>query len=50
MSENAYKLGREMVWSNTAGQYMRSFELARRQEAAVPRESVAAREFGHAAA
>jgi glycosyltransferase involved in cell wall biosynthesis len=50
MSENAYKLGREMVWSNTAGQYMRSFELARRQGTAVPRESVAAREFGHAAA
>jgi glycosyltransferase involved in cell wall biosynthesis len=50
MSENAYKLGREMVWSNTAGQYMRSFELARRQGAAVPRKSVAAREFGHAAA
>jgi glycosyltransferase involved in cell wall biosynthesis len=50
MSENAYKLGREMVWSNTAGQYMRSFELARRQGAAAPREWVAAREFGHAAA
>jgi len=50
MSENAYKLGREMVWSNTAGQYMRSFELARRQGTAVPREPVAAREFGHAAA
>ena len=50
MSDNAYKLGREMVWSNTAGLYMRSFELARRQGAAAPRESVAAREFGHAAA
>jgi glycosyltransferase involved in cell wall biosynthesis len=50
MSENAYKLGRTMVWSNTAGQYMRSFELARWQRAAVPNESVAAREFGHAAA
>jgi len=42
MSENAYKLGRAMVWSNTAGLYMRSFELARRQAAAAPRESVAA--------
>lgn len=31
MSRNAYKLGREMVWSNTAGLYMRSFELARQQ-------------------
>jgi len=26
MSDNAYKLGREMVWSNTARLYMRSFE------------------------
>jgi glycosyltransferase involved in cell wall biosynthesis len=42
MSENAYKLGRTMVWSKTAGLYMRSFELARRQAAAAPRESVAA--------
>jgi hypothetical protein len=31
MSENAYKLGRIMVWSNTAARYMRSFELARRR-------------------
>jgi glycosyltransferase involved in cell wall biosynthesis len=46
MSENAYKLGRTMVWSNTAGHYMRSFELARRQGAAAPRESVAASGFG----
>jgi glycosyltransferase involved in cell wall biosynthesis len=41
MSDNAYQLGRTMVWSNTAGLYMRSFELARRQAAAAPRESVA---------
>ena len=27
--KNAYKLGREMVWSNVAGLYLRSFELAR---------------------
>jgi glycosyltransferase involved in cell wall biosynthesis len=47
MSDNAYKLGREMVWSNTAGLYMRSFERARRQGATAPCESVAAREFGH---
>ncbi len=50
MSDKAYKLGREMVWSNTAGLYMRSFDLARRQAVAAPRPSVAAREFGHAAA
>jgi hypothetical protein len=36
-----------MVWSNTAGLYIRSFELARRQRAAAPRESVAANGFGH---
>jgi glycosyltransferase involved in cell wall biosynthesis len=30
MSDNAYKLGRTMVWSNTAQFYMRSFELAQR--------------------
>jgi len=34
MSDNAYKLGRSMVWSNTAGLYMGSFELAQRQRAA----------------
>jgi glycosyltransferase involved in cell wall biosynthesis len=50
MSDRAYKLGRAMVWSNTAGLYMRSFELARRLGAAVPRESLAARQVGHAAA
>jgi hypothetical protein len=27
--KNAYKLGREMVWSNVARLYMRSFELSR---------------------
>jgi glycosyltransferase involved in cell wall biosynthesis len=46
MSANAYKLGRTMVWSNTAGLYMRSFELARRLWAAAPRRSVAASGFG----
>jgi len=49
MSENAYKLGRIMVWSNTAARYMRSFELARRRGGGA-RESAAAREFGHVAA
>jgi hypothetical protein len=47
MSDHAYKLGRKMVWSNTARLYMRSFELARRQRAVAPSESVAARAFGH---
>jgi glycosyltransferase involved in cell wall biosynthesis len=46
MSENAYNLGRKMVWSNTALLYMSSFETARRQGAAALRESVAGREFG----
>jgi glycosyltransferase involved in cell wall biosynthesis len=46
MSNYAYKLGRNMVWSHTAGLYMRSFELARRQGAAALRESVAASAFG----
>jgi glycosyltransferase involved in cell wall biosynthesis len=46
MSDNAYKLGRTMVWSNTAGLYMRAFELARRQGAAVPRKSVVPSAFG----
>jgi glycosyltransferase involved in cell wall biosynthesis len=47
MSANAYKLGRTMVWSNTAGVYMGSFEEARRQGTAPPRESVASSRFGH---
>jgi glycosyltransferase involved in cell wall biosynthesis len=47
MSDNAYKLGREMVWSNVAARYMRSFELARRQAIAGPRHAVAANGFGH---
>jgi glycosyltransferase involved in cell wall biosynthesis len=44
MSDNAYKLGRSMLWSNTAGLYMGSFELAQRQR------TVAARKFAMAAA
>ena len=50
MRDNAYRLGREMVWSNIAGLYMRSFDLARRPWAAPRRESFAAREVSHAAA
>jgi glycosyltransferase involved in cell wall biosynthesis len=41
MSNNAYKLGRSMIWSNTAGLYMRSFELARRLERREPAAAVA---------
>ena len=46
MSANAYRLGRAMVWSNTAGLYMGSFEVARQQGIALPRKSVAASGFG----
>jgi glycosyltransferase involved in cell wall biosynthesis len=41
MRKNAYKLGREMVWSNTARLYWRSFELARLEGAALSRKSFA---------
>jgi hypothetical protein len=47
MSDNAYKLGRAMVWSNTAGLYMRSFRSGAAAGEAAPRESVAANGFGH---
>jgi len=39
--KNAYKQGREMVWSNVARLYMRSFELSRREGAARSRKSLA---------
>ena len=39
--KNAYKLGREMVWSNVARLYMRSFELSRIEGAARFRKSLA---------
>jgi len=41
MRKNAYKLGREMVWSNVARLYMRSFDLARLQGAVLSRKSFA---------
>ena len=41
MRKNAYRIGREMVWSNVAQLYMRSFELARLEGAAVSRKSLA---------
>ncbi len=49
ISDNAYRLGRKMVWSNTAGLYMSSFELARRRGAAPARELVSTSGFVHAA-
>ena len=45
MSDQAYKLGRAMVWSNTAGLYMNSFQTAR-QGAVAPRGFAAARSIG----
>jgi glycosyltransferase involved in cell wall biosynthesis len=41
MSDTAYRLGRKMTWSHTAGLYMQSFELARRQAAAPLRATAA---------
>jgi len=41
MRKNAYKLGREMVWSSTARLYWRSFELARLEGSALSRKSFA---------
>jgi glycosyltransferase involved in cell wall biosynthesis len=41
MRKNAYRIGREMVWSNVAQMYMRSFELSRTQGAARSRKSLA---------
>ena len=41
LRKNAYKFGREMVWSNVARLYMRSFELARLERAVLSRKSFA---------
>ncbi|MFA5975185.1 MAG: glycosyltransferase family 4 protein [Elusimicrobiota bacterium] len=38
MRKNAYKMGREMVWSNVAGSYMQSFEKARNERAGLTRK------------
>src|SRR6202167_1615377 len=38
--KNAYRIGREMIWSNVAQLYMRSFELSRLQGAALTRKSL----------
>jgi glycosyltransferase involved in cell wall biosynthesis len=41
MRKNAYKMGREMIWSKVAKLYMRSFELSRIEGAARSRKSLA---------
>ncbi len=41
--KNAYKIGREMVWSNVAQMYMRAFECSRLEMAALPRKFLATR-------
>jgi glycosyltransferase involved in cell wall biosynthesis len=40
MRKNAYRIGREMIWSNVAQLYMRTFELARLEGAAHSRKSL----------
>src|SRR5712692_7089072 len=43
MRKSAYRIGREMVWSNAAQMYMRSFELSRLEGAALSRKSLLAK-------
>src|SRR5580700_10715544 len=43
MRKNAYRIGREMVWSNVAQLYMRSFESSRTEGAALSRKSLIAK-------
>jgi glycosyltransferase involved in cell wall biosynthesis len=40
MRKNAYRIGREMIWSNVAQLYMHSFELSRLQAASLSRKSL----------
>ena len=40
MRKNAYRIGREMVWSNVAQLYMRTFESSRMEGAAASRKSL----------
>jgi hypothetical protein len=47
MSSKAYKLGRTMVWCQTALLYMDSFEVAQKQGTAVSHEALATNGFGH---
>ena len=48
MRKNAYKLGREMIWSNTARLYRQSFELARLEGAVLSRKSFATKTLDQA--
>jgi glycosyltransferase involved in cell wall biosynthesis len=48
MRKNAYKLGREMIWSNTARLYRQSFELARLEGAVQSRKSFATKTLDQA--
>ena len=48
MRKTAYKLGREMIWSNTARLYMRSFEQARIEGAVLSRKSFATKTLDQA--
>ncbi len=45
MRKNAYRIGRDMVWSNVALQYMHSFESSRLQGAARSLKSLASKTF-----
>jgi glycosyltransferase involved in cell wall biosynthesis len=40
MRKNAYRIGRQMIWSSVAHLYMRSFELSRLEGAALSRKSL----------
>jgi glycosyltransferase involved in cell wall biosynthesis len=41
MRKNAYRIGRDMIWSNVAQMYMRSFECSRMEKAGLSRKSLA---------
>src|ERR1700722_11404347 len=41
--KNAYRIGRDMIWSNVAQMYMRSFELSRTEGAARSRKYLSAK-------
>jgi glycosyl transferase family 1 len=43
MRKNAYRIGREMIWSNVGQLYMRSFESSRLEGAALSRKSLLAK-------
>jgi glycosyltransferase involved in cell wall biosynthesis len=48
LRKNAYKLGREMVWSNVAKLYMRSFDSARLERAQLSRKIFATKTLDQA--